>query len=299
MLPPDDPRFRFEDDPHPPEPDTAVLQRVVARGRQRSFRRRALFGGTAVAIAAVLLGSGVATAQHHRAGPNVSIQHPGDVSAGDTSTSSTSSVPLSSRSTTAGRATQPLTSTPTTACFLCPGSLLVPNGTQAATPSDFTGTVTVSPTQVAAGDEVGVELDVNNATDHPVDVEGMLGGPAVAVVCTNDLTPDGHTNIALTNDNPDANIFWIVAPVTNPGESSGIGPMEVQTTAAEVGVVTCEAVLVGQRHDGDAVTSYIISRIDNIAAATYTVLPAPDESSSTTTMTDTSTTVPDTTVPSQ
>ena len=184
--------------------------------------------------------------------------------------------------------------------MLCAGGIVIPTGTQAATPSSYTGAVTVSPTTVTAGDTVSVEFHVYNATDHPVDVEGMLGGPATAVVCANDLTADGHTNTRLHNDDPDANIFWIIAPVTNPGGFAGIGPMNVQTSAAEVGVVTCEGVLVGQRHDGDTITNYVIARIDNIPAATYTVLPAPaDTSTTTTSLPDATTTVPETTIPAQ
>src|SRR5262249_41079511 len=95
MFPHDDPRFRFEDDPRPPEPDTAVLQRVVARGRQRLHRRRALFGGAAVAIAAVLVSGGAAVAQHHSAGPNVQVQAPGgDLSVDEGSTTSTTTLPV-------------------------------------------------------------------------------------------------------------------------------------------------------------------------------------------------------------
>jgi hypothetical protein len=297
MFPEDDPRFRFEDDPHPPEPDTAVLQRVVARGRQRMFRRRALFGGGAVAIVAVVLSGGVAVAQHRSAGPGVQIQSQSGIAVDETTTTVT--LPQLTTTTPTGNAgaSQPLVSTPTTACLSCPPVVPAPAGTQAATPADFTGEVKLTATQVAAGDDIGVERDVYNATNHPVDVEGMMGDPAAAVVCANDLTPDGHTNAPLHNDNPDANIFWIVAPVTNPGAFAGIGPMTVQTTAAEVGVVTCEAVLVGTHNDGNTMTSYIIARLDNIAAVTYTVLPAPDSTSTTTSTTDTSTTTPATTVP--
>jgi hypothetical protein len=302
MFPDDDPRFHFDDDPRPPEPDTAVLQRVVARGRQRMFRRRALFGGVAVAIAAVVLASGAAVAQHHSAGPGIAVQPPNDVAIGPETTTTT--IPELVTPTTTAGGSSALVSTPTTSpegqhCSACAAQFPVPPGTQAATATDFNGEVKVSPAVVTAGDDVGVELDVINATDHYVDVEGMLGGPATAVVCANDLTPDGQTSAALHNDNPDANIFWIVAPVMSPLGQSGIGPMTVQTTAAEVGTVTCEAVLVGAHHDGNVMTSYIIARIPNIPAVTYTVLPAPDSTSTTTSTTDTTTSVPETTVPPQ
>jgi hypothetical protein len=301
MFPDDDPRFRFEDDPRPPEPDTAVLQRVVARGRQRLFRRRALFGGAAVAIAAVLLASGAAVAQQRRAGPGIAVQPPSDVVI-DEATTTTTTIPLSVTATTLGGAETQLVSTPTTgpggqSCWACQAH--IPSGTQAATASDFTGQVKLTATQVTAGEDVGVELDVMNVADHFVDVEGALGGPAVAVVCANDLTSDGHTTASLHNDNPDANIFWVIDGAMAPGTSSGIGPMTVQTTAAEVGVVTCEAVLVGAIHNGNAITSYIIARLDKIPAVTYTVLPATGVTSTTTSTTDTSTTVPETTVPLQ
>jgi hypothetical protein len=301
MFPDDDPRFHFDDDPRPPEPDTVVLQRVVARGRQRLFRRRALFGGVAVAIAAVVIASGAAVAQHHSAGPGVEVQSPGDVAVGESTTTTT--IPLLTTPTTTGGASQTPVSTPLTnpagqSCAACGANYAPPPETQAATPGDFTGEVKVSPAVVTAGEDVGVELDVLNATAKYVDVEGMTGGPATAVVCTNDLTSDGYTSTPLHNENPDANIFWIVAPVLDPLQRAGIGPMTVQTTAAEVGTVTCEAVLVGAHHDGLAMTSYIISRITNIPAVTYTVLPATDTSSTTTTTTETSTTVPETTVPS-
>jgi hypothetical protein len=298
MFPHDDPNFRFEDDLRPPEPDTAILQRVVARGRQRLFRRRALFGGLAAAVALVLLSGGVAVAQHRSAGPGVAVQPPGDVVVGDDTTTTTAlSVP-----TTTGDATMPLVSSPTTSpggqsCFACAAH--IPSGTQAATARDFTGEVKLTATEVAAGEDIGVELDVTNVTDHFVDVEGALGGPAVAVVCANDLTADGQTNTPLHNENPDADIFWIIDGAMAPGTQSGIGPMTVQTTAAEVGVVTCEAVLVGATFEGLAMTSHIIARLDNIPAVTYTVLPASDSTSTTTITMDTSTTTPDTTVPPQ
>jgi hypothetical protein len=305
MFPPDDPRFFLEDDPRPPEPDTAVLQRVVARGRQRLVRRRALFGGAAVAVAAVLVTSGVAAAQHHSAGPNVQVQSPGGVAVDDSSTTTTLA-PLQATPTTIGAAFPP-PSTPVTTpqgqpCPSPCGALFpAPPGTQAATATAFVGEVKLSATEGTAGDSVGVELDVTNFTDHPVDVEGALGGPATAVVCTNDLTPDGHTNTPLSNENPDANIFWINAPVIASGGRAGIGPMTIETTAAQVGVVTCEAVLVRSPRDGVNLSDpgYIIARLSNIPAVTYTVLPAPDVTTTTTTITtDTSTTTPETTVPS-
>lgn len=298
MFPPDDPRFELADDPMPPEPDAAVLQRVVARGHQRLVRRRALFGGIAVAVAALVLGSGVAVAEHRSAGPSVSVQGPGDVSADEPS--STTTLPELTTTTLGSQA--PLVSTPTTepALFCAACAAHIPSGTRAATATDFNGEVKLTATEVTAGDDIGVELDVINATADYVDVEGQLGGPATAVVCANDLTADGQTSAVLHNDNPDANIFWIIAPVLSPLQSAGIGPMTIQTTTAEVGVVTCEAVLVGAHHDGNAMTSYVIARIDNIPAVTYTVLPAPvDTSTTSTSVPDASTTVPDTTIPPQ
>jgi hypothetical protein len=123
----------------------------------------------------------------------------------------------------------------------------------------------------------------------------------VAVVCANDLTPDGHTSAVLHNDGPDANIFWIISGALPPGGSAGIGSMPIETTAAEVGVVTCEAVLVQSPRYGVNLSdpAYILARIDNIPAVTYTVLPASGSASTTTTFssTDTSTTTPATTVP--
>jgi len=302
MLPPDDPRFEFIDDPMPPEPDAAVLQRVVSRGHQRLVRRRALFGGIAVAAAALVLGSGVAVAQHRSAGSSVTVQGPGDVAVdGATTTTTLPALSTTTIGSGSGSGLGDLTSTtaPGLSCFACAAH--IPSDTQAATTSSYTGAVTVSPTEVTAGDYVSVEFHVYNATDHPVDVEGMLGGPATAVVCANDLTGDGHTNTPLHNDDPDANIFWIIAPVTLPGGFAGIGPINVQTSAAEVGVVTCEGVLVGQRHDGDTITNYVIARIDNIPAVTYTVLPAPADTSTTMASTagTTTTTVPETTIPAQ
>jgi hypothetical protein len=176
--------------------------------------------------------------------------------------------------------------------------LPAPPGTEAATAGDFIGQVKLSTTAVTAGDSVGVELDVQNVTDHYVDVDGTTGGAAAAVVCANDLTPDGVTNEPLHFDNPDANIFWIISGALSPGEQAGIGPVNVDTTSAEVGVVTCEAVLVGARHDGLGMTSFIIARLDNIPAVTYTVSPALDVTSTTTDTIDTSTTTPETTLPS-
>jgi hypothetical protein len=298
MFPHDDPRFRFEDDPRPPEPDTAVLQRVVARGRQRLFRRRALFGGAAVAIVAVLVSSGVAAAQHHSAGPNVQVQSPGPVFVGETTTTPTSLTPTTG---SIGASQTPLsTATTIPGSSYPPPPVSVPSGTQAATAADFTGEVKLTATEVTAGDVIGVELDVLNATDQYVDVEGETGGPATAVVCANDLSTDGHTATPLHNENPDANIFWIISPVLGPLESAAIGPMTVETTAAEVGVVTCEAVLVQSVRDGGNPSDpgYVVARIDNIPAVTYTVSPASDSTSTSTSAPDTSTTSPETTVPS-
>jgi hypothetical protein len=273
MFPHDDPRFHFEDDPRAPEPDTAVLQRVVARGRQRLFRRRALFGGAAVAIVAVLLSSGVAVAQHRRAGPGVAVQPPSDIVVDETTTTTMLTQPPPT--TTAG-ASAPLVSTPTTA----PG-LPLPPGTPDAQASDFGGYVTADPAVVTAGDNVDVLLMIRNISDHVVNAEGPV---SVAVVCANDLSPDGHTSASLHNENPDANIFWVIDPVVKPGDWSGIGPMTV---------------LVRSNSDSGTFTSTIVARIDNIPAVTYTVLPASDSTSTTTSPTDTSTTTPETTVPPQ
>jgi hypothetical protein len=64
------------DDPAPPEPDSAVLARVVRRGRQRSVRRRAIFGATSAAVVVVLVGSGLAVANSKAHGSRVHIETP-------------------------------------------------------------------------------------------------------------------------------------------------------------------------------------------------------------------------------
>jgi hypothetical protein len=61
------------DDPEPPEPDAAVLARVVGRGRQRLVRRRSLIGLLATSLAVVLVGGGVAVAQHRDEGSRVAV----------------------------------------------------------------------------------------------------------------------------------------------------------------------------------------------------------------------------------
>jgi hypothetical protein len=295
MFPHDDPRFRFEDDPRPPEPDTAVLQRVVARGRQRLFHRRALFGGAAVAIVAVLLSSGVAVAQHRSAGPGVAVQPPNDIVVDETTTTIMPAPPTSTTTGSIG-ASEPLVSTPTTVCPSDYCMHLPPFAGSDPTPSDFSGYVTVDPAVITAGDNVDVLLMIRNDTDHVVNAEGPL---SVAVVCANDLSPDGHTSTPLHNEGPDANIFWVIDPAVKPGDWSGIGPMTVQTTAAEIGTVTCEGVLVTSNSDSGTFTSTIVARLDKIPAATYTVLPVSDSPSTTTSTPDTSTTTPETTVPPQ
>jgi WD40-like Beta Propeller Repeat len=57
----------FVDDPAPPEPDAAVLARVVGRGWRRKVRRRAI-GASVAVVAVVLVGSGIAVAnrEEHR-----------------------------------------------------------------------------------------------------------------------------------------------------------------------------------------------------------------------------------------
>jgi hypothetical protein len=274
MFSGDEPRFDLIDDPLAPEPDAAVFERVVARGRQRQNRRRALFGGVGVALVAALLTGGVAAAQHHNAGPKVNVQSPGEFFAPDTT--STTVAPSEATPTTI-RFSQgsPDGAVPTTA-----PRFPLPPGTQDAQAGDFSGAVTVDPAVVTAGDDVGVQLMIRNITDHVVNVEGSV---SVAVVCANDLTTNGQTSTPLHFENPDANIFWVIAPPMNPGEESGIGPMTVQTTAAEVGTVTCEGVLVRSNSDSGTFTSTIVARLDNTPAVSYTVLAASTDTSTTTT----------------
>src|SRR5262245_43718398 len=64
------------DDPAPPEPDAAVLARVVGRGRQRLVRRRAIFGSSAFAVAVVIVGSGIAIANNEAHRSRVHIETP-------------------------------------------------------------------------------------------------------------------------------------------------------------------------------------------------------------------------------
>jgi hypothetical protein len=68
--------FGIVDDPVPPEPDAARLQRAVARGRQRLFRRRAMFGALAASVAFVLIGGGVAVAGRNDSAPDVQVGPP-------------------------------------------------------------------------------------------------------------------------------------------------------------------------------------------------------------------------------
>jgi hypothetical protein len=72
----EDPNFALVDDPVPPEPDAARLQRAVARGRQRLFRRRAMLGALAASIAFVLIGGGVAVAGRDDSAPDVQVNPP-------------------------------------------------------------------------------------------------------------------------------------------------------------------------------------------------------------------------------
>jgi hypothetical protein len=61
------------DDPAPPEPDQALLARVVRRGQQRLVRRRAILGTISAAAALVLAASGVAVGQRRDASPNIMV----------------------------------------------------------------------------------------------------------------------------------------------------------------------------------------------------------------------------------
>jgi hypothetical protein len=72
----EEPNFALVDDPVPPEPDVARLQRAVARGRQRLFRRRAMLGALAASIAFVLIGGGVAVAGRNDSAPDVQVNPP-------------------------------------------------------------------------------------------------------------------------------------------------------------------------------------------------------------------------------
>jgi hypothetical protein len=81
VTPDEEPNFALVDDPAPPEPDAARLQRAVARGRQRLFRRRALIGALAASIAFGLIGGGVAVAGHDNSAPDVQVSPPTTVAA--------------------------------------------------------------------------------------------------------------------------------------------------------------------------------------------------------------------------
>jgi hypothetical protein len=72
----DDVNFDLVDDPTPPEPDAAVLARVVDRGRQRLFRRRVIRGAFALPIAVALVGGGIAVAQRDASSPHIAVQPP-------------------------------------------------------------------------------------------------------------------------------------------------------------------------------------------------------------------------------
>jgi hypothetical protein len=81
VTPDEEPNFALVDDPAPPEPDAARLQRAVARGRQRLFRRRAMFGALAASIAFAVIGGGVAVAGRNNSAPDVQVNPPTTVAA--------------------------------------------------------------------------------------------------------------------------------------------------------------------------------------------------------------------------
>ena len=107
-------------------------------------------------------------------------------------------------------------------------------------------------------------LDINNVTDHIVEPSVAANPNGVGLVCTSDLTPDGHTNQPLVwGEN-----FWFVTnPPLDPGDSGGFGPGEYMPTAS--GQVTCEGVILASPDHWHTVVS--VARLTNIAPAVLTV----------------------------
>jgi len=135
-------------------------------------------------------------------------------------------------------------------------------------PSDFSGAVSISPTSTTTEQPVAVELDITNVTDHVVEPSVAANPNGVGLVCTADLTPDGHTNEPLVLDE---NFWFVTNGPLDPGDRGGYGPGYYTPTAP--GQVTCEGVIIATSDDWATVVS--VARLTNIAPAVLTVT-APD-----------------------
>ena len=125
-----------------------------------------------------------------------------------------------------------------------------------------------------AGQSISLELNIRNVSDDVIN-PSYAEFPNLQVVCASDLTADGHTNATLR---PFENLFYVTNPPLGPGEEGGVGPMTLPMTDADIGPMTCAAVIVAPGIDGRPIT-----RLTRIAPVTFTVVAAPPPTATTTT----------------
>ena len=231
--------------------------------RQRHHRQLQLVG-----VAATVLAIALTLAVWNRAASEnvaVSTRHPR--STGDSSTtaptSSVASTTLPPGSTTTGFAPPPTGEGTTTPGE--PSTTLPPSS--APQPGDFTGTLTARPSTVTVG-FVGstVDLSIHNVSGHLVDASSGTQPTSVATICTK-LGPDGQSIAPLQSD---VNLWFMTNIPMQPGDNDG-RTATYHPTAADVGSVTCEAVVATSPDQWQTIT--LVGRITAIPAVTVTVLP--------------------------
>jgi hypothetical protein len=145
---------------------------------------------------------------------------------------------------------------------------------RASRPDDFTGTLTPGHGDderpwdgiMIAGQSIALELNIRNISDDVIS-PSYAEFPNLQVVCAADLTADGHTNAPLR---PFENLFYVTNPPLGPGEEGGVGPMTLPMTDADIGPMTCAAVIVAPGLDGRP-----IARLTRVEPVAFTVVPAP------------------------
>jgi hypothetical protein len=134
----------------------------------------------------------------------------------------------------------------------------------------FTGTITVTPDHVSAGQSTHVELLIRNITDHEIDPSRATLPDNVGFACTTDLSESGHTSETLT---PFRNFWFVTNPPIAPGATGG-DDFDYHTTDSDAaaGTVRCEGVLFTLEEPGNVIS--LIGRLTNVAPVTLTVSPA-------------------------
>jgi hypothetical protein len=134
----------------------------------------------------------------------------------------------------------------------------------------FTGTITVTPDHVSAGQSTHVELLIRNITDHEIDPSRATLPDNVGFACTTDLSDSGQTSQTLT---PFRNFWFVTNPPIEAGATGG-DDFDYRTTDADAsaGTVTCEGVLFTMGEPGNVIS--LLGRLTNVAPVTLTVSPA-------------------------